>query len=76
MADQSGSVRGGMVRDTKLASGAAGRHGRGADGPADPAQPRTLQQASASDTSAQGQIVARRDGQTAGVCFSRKQGDR
>ena len=44
--------------------------------PADTALPRTLPQASASDASAQGQTVARRDGQTAGVCFSRKQGDR
>ena len=76
MADQSGPVRRGMVRDTELASGAAGRHGRGTDGPADTALPRTLQQASASDTPAHGQTVARRDGQTAGVCFSRKQGDR
>ena len=56
------------MRDTELASEAAGRYGRGVDGQADPTLSGTLRQASAADTSAQGQIVAGRDGKTAGAC--------
>ena len=67
MAEQSEPVREGMVRDTELASEAAGRYSRRVDGQADPTVSGTLRQASAAGTSAQGQVVEGH-GKTAGVC--------
>ena len=53
-------------------SAAAGHRGGGADGSADTALPGALQQTPVADATAQNQPVARCDGETTGVCFSRK----
>ena len=71
-ANTSGPVRVGVAGGPGLAPTGAGRDRCGADGPADPALPGALRQASAADAAARSRPVARCDGEATGVCFVRR----
>ena len=72
LANTSGPVRGGVAGGPGLAPTGAGRDRCGADGPADPALPGALRQASTADAAARSRPVARCDGEATGVCFIRR----
>ena len=75
LANTSGPVRGGVAGGPGLAPTGAGRDRCGADGPADPALPGALRQASTADAAARSRPVARCDGEATGVCFIRRRHD-
>ena len=72
LANTSGPVRGGVARGPGLAPTGAGRDRCGADGPADPALPGALQQASTADAAAQSLPVARCDDETVAAYLIRR----
>ena len=72
LANTSGPVRVGVAGGPGLAPTGAGRDRCGADGPADPALPGALRQASTADAAARSRPVARCDGEATGVCFIRR----